>query len=535
MFFVGIAQAWIRATLTRPERPVATMAKNEEISEIKKSLDFAHKEIEKLQRHLEDCLGQNSEFERRLSALEKENEETKSYAEDLEDYILTLDSATRKRNLIISGLPEDKGETTETLPLTVYKFVQPYVTTLELHDIDCAYRLGKKDGKSRLVLCKFVKEKVRNTVAAIRTNLNEEGNLAKIYLNDDLPQLLNERRAKFRKIVKLAKSKKIPASTRNDKITVNNITYSHKNLDCLPEGLKLEDVMTVKVKGGLAFCSEDSWLSNFFPCEIDISGMKFQSAEHAYQYARSMRLGDPQLAAMIHRSKNAKAAKSLSSNLISNDEWDHDKIDVMRKINEEKFLQNPELCQKLVATGQTILIEATTDGYWGAKAVINSKAIRTGTWMGANFMGKILMETRTIMRRELGIPEPPKEPNAPDGTGDGANPPPHPPHGNQHQLTTTTTGAHVNKQQTQTSEELVSQDLINSNNRKNKNHQSPIKSPSASSAPQNKKKKARLFSPKSSLPPRRTSIGDLFCLSNKFAALEECPDEDSMIITSSCV
>lgn len=84
------------------------MAEKDEISKIRTSLEFAHKEIENLKRNLDDCLGQNSEFERRLSALEKENEETKSYAEDLEDYILTLDSATRKRNLIISGLAEEK-------------------------------------------------------------------------------------------------------------------------------------------------------------------------------------------------------------------------------------------------------------------------------------------------------------------------------------------------------------------------------------------------------------------------------------------
>lgn len=511
------------------------MAGNGEIGEIKKSLDFAHKEIEKLKRHLDDCLGQNSEFERRLLALEKENEETKSYAEDLEDYILTLDSATRKRNLIISGLSEEKGETPETLPLTVYKFVQPYVATLDLSDIDCAYRLGKKDGKSRPVLCKFVREKMRNTVAAIRTNLNDEENKAKIYLNDDLPQLLNERRAKFRKIVKLAKSKKIPASTRSDKLTVNNITYTHKNLDCLPEGLRLEDTMTVRVKGGIAFCSEDSWLSNFFPSEIDISGVKFQSAEHAYQYVRSMKLGDPQLATMIHRAKNAKEAKILSSNLTSNEEWDRDKVDVMRKINEEKFLQNPELCQKLVATGQSMLIEATTDGYWGAKAVINSKAIRTGNWMGANFMGKILMETRTIMRRELGLPEPMVESNAPDGSDGGSNSAPDSAHSNPHQLTTDQDPP-VNKQKAaETQKGQSALDLTSINNRKNKNHQSPIKSPSASSsAPQNKKKKARIYSPKSSLPPRRSSIGDLFGSPNKFAILE-CSDEDSMIITSSSV
>lgn len=509
------------------------MAANQEIIEIKKSLNFAHKEIESLKRNLDDCLGQNSDFERRLAALEKENAETKSYAEDLEDYILTLDSATRKRNLIISGLSEAKGETPDTLPLTVYKFIQPYVNILELSDIDCAYRLGRKDGKSRPILCKFIKESMRNSVAAIRNNLNEEDSQQKIYLNDDLPQLLNERRAKFRTVMRLAKSKNIPASIGNNKVTVNSITYSHKNLDCLPEGLRLEDAMTTKVQGGYAFSSEDSWLSNFYPCVIDISGIKFPSAEHTYQYTRAIRLGDPQMANMILRAKNAKEAKKLSYNVKSNDVWDKDKIDVMRKINNEKFMQNPELCEKLVRTGQSTLIEATVDGFWGAKAVINSTAIKNGTWTGANFMGKILMETRTEMRRELGIPEPANNTNAPGISNGPEPPPPHPP-SNSNQLTTTD-GSSVNKNCTIGQGDSTAQESATAlNNRKNKSHQSPIKSPSAS-APLNKKKKARIFSPKSSLPPRQASLGELFSTPTIYSALEDECNEESMICHSSDV
>lgn len=511
------------------------MAANQEIIEIKKSLNYAHKEIEGLKRNLDDCLGQNSEFERRLAALEKENAETKSYAEDLEDYILTLDSATRKRNLIISGLSEEKGETPDTLPLTVYKFIQPYINVIELSDIDCAYRLGKKDGKPRPILCKFVKESMRNSIAAIRNNLNEEDSQQKIYLNDDLPQLLNERRAKFRTVVRLAKAKKIPASIGNNKVTVNNITYSHKNLDCLPDGLRLEDAMTTKVKGGYAFSSEDSWLSNFFPCVIDINGIKFSSAEQTYQYARAMRLGDPQMANMILWAKNAKEAKKLSYNVKSNNAWDNDKIDVMRKINAEKFMQNPQLCEKLVQTGQSTLIEATVDGFWGAKAVINSAAIRNGTWMGANFMGKILMETRTDMRRELGIPEPIADNTNAPGMSSGPDPPPSHPPSNSNQLTTAA-GPSVNKNFAPGSQISAIPDATTAvNNKKNKNHQSPIKSPSAS-APSNKKKKARIYSPKSSLPPKQSTLGELFSTPTIFSSLEEdCGEEESMICPSSDV
>lgn len=37
--------------------------------------------------------------------------------------------------------------------------------------------------------------------------------------------------------------------------------------------------------------------------------------------------------------------------------------------------------------------------FGGAKASITSKSIKNGTWMGANFLGKILAETRNELRR----------------------------------------------------------------------------------------------------------------------------------------
>lgn len=328
------------------------------MEELQKSLAHAHKEIENLKRHMDMCLGHNTDFDRRINTLEKHNAELKCYTEDLEDYILSLDSATRRKNIVISGLNEGKKENSASLPLTVYKFLQPYVQTLELSDIDCAYRLGSKSkNKSRPILCKFVKEKVRNEVTDIRSRLNEEDSKTKIYLNDDLPQQLNERRAALRSIVRIAKSKSIPASTQGDRVTVNNITYTHKNLDCLPQGVTLEDVNVVEVKGGYAFSSEHAWLSNFYPVKIKIQGKCFNSAEQAYQYTRAMCLKDSQTATMIMRARNAKESKKLSYNVESNDQWDADKIDVMRQIVTEKFLQNPIICEKLVGTGQAALIE----------------------------------------------------------------------------------------------------------------------------------------------------------------------------------
>lgn len=63
-------------------------------------------------------------------------------------------------------------------------------------------------------------------------------------------------------IQKLAKEKNIPAKISGNKICVNNITYDHTNLGCLPVGLRLEDAR-IRVK---------------------IQGVMFTSAEQAYQY-----------------------------------------------------------------------------------------------------------------------------------------------------------------------------------------------------------------------------------------------------------
>lgn len=297
---------------------------------------------------------------------------------------------------------------------------------------------------------------------------------------------------------------------QGNKICVNNITYTHKNLDCLPAGVTLEDAKMISVKGEIAFNSEHAWASNFFPCKIELEGIMFHSAEHAYQYTRAIKLNELNLAKMIARAKSGKAAKMLASHVESNEAWDKLKINVMRTIVSEKFMQNGHLCDKLVGSGQVNLIEATLDGFWGARASITSKSIKQGTWTGANFLGKILAEMCDELRRELGLPEL-KVPNATTPletetlpappSAMAATPTPANAASNQSQQTASSLGPK------QTGTEPTAPQ--NRNSRKNKEHQSPIKSPETSLINDKKKKKAHVFSPKSALPPR-SEVFDLF-------------------------
>lgn len=500
------------------------------------SLELAHAEIAKLKKYLDMKFSSEATLEKRVLALEAEIREIKEYAAELEDYILQLDSASRKKNLVITGLSEAKGESTDFLVLRVFNFFQPYVSTLDTTDIDCAYRLGKKSAKSRPIVCKFVCEKTRNEVYAIRSELNDDASTTKVYLNEDLPQIINNRRSDFRAIMKLAKAKKIPASYQNNKITVNNVTYTHRNLDCLPTGVRLEDAKTIKVKGGYAFHSEHAWLSNFYPCDFELQGIPFRSAEQAYQYIRALRLNEPQAAELVLRSKTAKLAKQLGNGIThTTDQWDADKIDVMRKIITEKFNQNFELGGKLISTGQSTLIEATIDGFWGAKASISSKSIKNGTWMGANFLGKILAEVRDDLRRNPAFGMFLNAPPTSQGSQTADQTPSHgveteAPTTEAPPLTSATSAPVGNKQQQQTRAEVhhdsstldrsslysqqisqMSQNQSFVQNRKNKirpSSSSSLEDTTPTHRPSNKKK-LRVYSPQSLLPPVR-SIADLF-------------------------
>lgn len=181
----------------------------------------------------------------------------------------------------------------------------------------------------------------------------------------------------------------------------------------------------------------------------------------------------------------------------------------------EKFMQNPRLCDKLVESGQTNYIEATLDGFWGAKASITSKSIKQGTWSGANFLGKILAETRTELRRELGLPDL----SVSNATTDMEVTPAATPTAAAPATAATVSSNQVSQsQQTGHQQTPVPSALSKSagtdqrTSKKNKEHQSPIASPETSDpSNNNKRKKARVYSPKSELPPKK-DLGDLFAL-----------------------
>lgn len=100
-----------------------------------------------------------------------------------------------------------------------------------------------------------MREEHRRIIYKNRKVLKDSESYSNLYINDDLPQVANDRRADIRSVYLNAINKGQNASMSSSKVTVNNITYKYSELNNLPEGLSLADSELMHVKGGLAFAS----------------------------------------------------------------------------------------------------------------------------------------------------------------------------------------------------------------------------------------------------------------------------------------
>ena len=136
----------------------------------------------------------------------------------------------------------------------------------------------------------------------------------------------------------------------------------------------------------LMFVGEYAWLSNFHPAPIVVDDCKFPSVEHAFQAFKTQ---DNWWFERISTAKHPGTAKKLGRKAPLRPDWEDVCVNIMRKCIRAKFTQNPDLAEKLLATGNCHIEEGNTwgDCYWG-----------TVNRVGQNILGILLMETREELR-----------------------------------------------------------------------------------------------------------------------------------------
>lgn len=139
------------------------------------------------------------------------------------------------------------------------------------------------------------------------------------------------------------------------------------------------------------FDGDYAFLSNFYECSVVFFGEKYDSSEAAFQAMKCERQQDHQF---FTSPCTPSESKKLGRHIKLRPDWEKVKYDYMFHIVLEKFMQHPALAQRLIETGDAILIEGNTwgDRIWGTTKDSNGK------WIGENNLGKILMKVRDMLK-----------------------------------------------------------------------------------------------------------------------------------------
>jgi hypothetical protein len=128
------------------------------------------------------------------------------------------------------------------------------------------------------------------------------------------------------------------------------------------------------------------YMSNYYRARFFIYGRWWDTVEHAYQAQKCV---DSSEYNSIHQAPKANDARLLGQKVKMRSDWEDVKYDVMKECVLAKFLQNKDILDQLMATGDEELIEdSPIDWYWGCG--------KDGT--GKNKLGQALMEIRTELK-----------------------------------------------------------------------------------------------------------------------------------------
>ena len=127
------------------------------------------------------------------------------------------------------------------------------------------------------------------------------------------------------------------------------------------------------------------FLSNFYLAVVTYDGITYPSSEHAFVAQKTLDVIKRH--ELVDMMLTPGEAKKYGKKLKLRSDWEAVKYDIMKGIVKAKFTQNPALLEKLLDTGDKILVEGNTwgDTIWG---------VYLGTLCGKNYLGMILMEVR---------------------------------------------------------------------------------------------------------------------------------------------
>lgn len=145
-------------------------------------------------------------------------------------------------------------------------------------------------------------------------------------------------------------------------------------------------------------CFSQWWMTEFWSIDHH-----FCCVEQFMMAQKAELFGDEDIRQQILKSKDPKQIKAFGRRVQGFDQklWDKVKYSIVLNGNWCKFSQNRDLRDFLLATGNSILVEASPyDAIWGIRLPADSPDAQNPLkWQGQNLLGFALMEVRDELRQ----------------------------------------------------------------------------------------------------------------------------------------
>ena len=143
---------------------------------------------------------------------------------------------------------------------------------------------------------------------------------------------------------------------------------------------------------------QNGYLSNWYCSAFTVDEITFSSMEQYMMYKKAILFQDYQTAEKILSTDDVAEIKALCRIVQHFDEeiWREKREKIVHKGVLQKFLQNPELAEKLLETGEQMIAEcAVKDKIWGiGLSMGDEERFCVDKWKGQNLLGQILMQVR---------------------------------------------------------------------------------------------------------------------------------------------
>ena len=148
----------------------------------------------------------------------------------------------------------------------------------------------------------------------------------------------------------------------------------------------------------IVFFNQKGFLSQGYKCDISIDNVEYNCVEQYVMAERARFFKDKQQLTLIMRAVSPRLQRKAGQRVkgYTSRKWNKVAREIVYRGHKVKFDQHPKLRQKLLSTGDKILVfSSPRDTFWGIGMSKSHKyAKRQRCWRGHNHLGKILMDVR---------------------------------------------------------------------------------------------------------------------------------------------